>query len=66
MAVAKTLEIISSSTESIETAIRDGIAKAAETVHGIQEAWVQGTKVVVRDNKLVAWRVTLRITFIVS
>lgn len=66
MAVAKTLEIISSSTESIETAIRDGIAKAAETVQGIQEAWVQGTKAVVRDNKIVEWRVTLRITFIVS
>lgn len=66
MTVAKTLEIISSSTESIEAAVRDGIAKAAETVHGIQEAWVQGTKAVVRDNKVVEWRVTLRITFIVS
>jgi len=66
MAVAKTLEIISSSTESIETAVRDGIAKAAETVQGIQEVWVQGTKAVVRDNKVAEWRVTLRITFIVS
>jgi flavin-binding protein dodecin len=66
MAVAKTLEIISSSTESIEVAVREGIAKAAETVQGIQEAWVQGTKAVVRDNKVAEWRVTLRITFIVS
>jgi flavin-binding protein dodecin len=66
MAVAKTLEIISSSTESIEAAVRDGIAKAAETVQGIQEAWVQGTKAVVRDGKVSEWRVTLRITFIVS
>ena len=66
MTVAKTLEIISSSTESIETAVRDGIAKAAETIQGIQEVWVQGTKAVVRDNKVAEWRVTLRITFIVS
>ncbi len=66
MAVAKTLEIISSSTESIETAVRDGVAKAAETVQGIQEVWVQGTKAVVRDNKVAEWRVTIRITFIVS
>jgi flavin-binding protein dodecin len=66
MAVAKTLEIISSSTESIEAAVRDGIAKAAETIHGIQEAWVQGTKAVIRDNKVAEWRVTLKITFIVS
>lgn len=66
MAVAKTLEIISSSTESIEAAVREGIAKAAETVHGIQECWVQGTKAVIRDNQIAEWRVTLRITFIVS
>ena len=66
MAVAKTLEIISSSTESIEVAVRDGIAKAAETVKGIQEAWVQGTKAVVRDDKVTEWRVTLKVTFIVS
>ena len=66
MSVAKTLEIISSSTESIEAAVRDGVSKAAETVQGIQEAWVQGTKVVIRDNKVAEWRVTLRITFIVS
>ena len=66
MAVAKTLEIISSSTESIEAAVRDGIAKAAETIHVIQEARVQGTKAVIRDNKVTEWRVTLKITFIVS
>ena len=66
MAVAKVLEITSSSTESIEAAIRDGIAKAAETVHGIQEAWVQGTKAIIRENNVTEWRVTLKITFIVS
>lgn len=66
MAVAKTLEIISSSTESIEGAVRDGLAKAAETVKGIQEAWVQGTKAIVREGKVAEWRVTLRITFIVE
>jgi flavin-binding protein dodecin len=66
MAVAKTLEIISSSTESIEAAVRDRVSKAAENVQGIQEAWVQGTKAVIRDNKVAEWRVTLRITFIVS
>ncbi len=66
MAVAKTVEIISSSTESIEAAVRDGIAKAAETIQGIQEAWVRGTKAVVRDNKIAEWRVTIVITFIVA
>ena len=66
MAVAKTLEIISSSTDSIEDAIRIGIAKAGETVQNIEGAWVQGTKAVVRDNEVVEFRVTLKITFIIS
>ena len=57
MAVAKTIEIISSSSEGIEAAVRDGIAKASETVNGIEGAWVQDTKVIVRDNKVAEWRV---------
>jgi dodecin len=66
MAVAKTIEIVSSSSESIEAAVRDGIAKAAESVTGIEGAWVQDTKVIVRDNRVAEWRVTLKITFVVS
>ena len=66
MAVAKTVGIVASSTESIEAAVRDGIAKASETIQGIQGAWVKGTKAIVRDNKVTEWRVTLKITFVVS
>lgn len=66
MAVAKTVEIVASSTESIEAAVRDGIAKVSETIQGIQGAWVKGTKAIVRDNKVTEWRVTLKITFVVS
>jgi flavin-binding protein dodecin len=36
------------------------------TPHGIEEAWVKGTKAIVRDNKVAEWRVTLKVTFIVS
>ena len=42
MAVAKTVEIVASSTESIEAAVRDGIAKASETIQGIQGASPNG------------------------
>ena len=66
MAVAKTIEIISSSTESMDAAVRDGIARASETVKGIEGAWVKGTKLIIRDNKVAEWRVTLKLTFVVS
>ena len=66
MSVAKTIEIHASSSESIDAAIRDGIAKASETITGIEGAWVKGTKAIIRDNKVIEWRVILKITFVVS
>lgn len=66
MAVAKTIEIISGSSEGIETAVREGVAKAAETVNNIESVWIKDTKAVVRDGAVVEWRVTLAITFIVG
>lgn len=66
MAVAKTIEIIASSTTGIEDAVETGIAKAAETVNNIEGAWVKDTKVVVRNGTVAEWRVTLALTFIVA
>ncbi|MDQ8757957.1 dodecin family protein [Sphingosinicella sp. LHD-64] len=66
MAVAKTIEIISGSAEGFDAAVREGIAKAAETLDNIEGAWVKDTKVVVRDGAAAEWRVTLAITFMVK
>ncbi len=66
MSVAKTIEIIAGSSKGLEEAIKGGIAKAAESVSGIQGAWVQDTKVEVADNRVTEWRVTLKVTFIVE
>ncbi|RYG95311.1 MAG: dodecin domain-containing protein, partial [Alphaproteobacteria bacterium] len=46
--------------------VSSGIAKAGETVHGIEGAWVKDTKVTVRDGKISEWRVILSITFLVK
>jgi len=45
MAIAKTIEVIASSTESSDAAVLTGIAKVSETVTGIESAWVKDTKV---------------------
>jgi flavin-binding protein dodecin len=66
MAIAKTIELIANSSNGIEDAIRQGIAKAGETVKNIEGAWVKDTKVVVRDGSVAEWRVTLAVTFIVD
>jgi flavin-binding protein dodecin len=66
MTVAKTIEIIASSTQSIEAAIRDGIAKVSETVLGIEGAWVKDTKLIASNGQVTEWRVTLAVTFLVK
>jgi len=66
MAIAKVIEIIASSTASFEDAVASGIAKAAETVSGIESAWVKDTKVRVANGKISEWRVIMAITFLVK
>lgn len=67
MSVAKVIELTSSSKTSVEDAVKTGLAKAAETVKGIQGAWVNDIKVVTNgDGAIQEWRVNLRITFVVQ
>jgi len=64
--VAKVIEITAESSESFEDAIKHGIAKATETVHEIRSAWVESQQVKVQDGKVVAYRVDLKVTFVLD
>ncbi len=64
--VAKVIEITAESTESFEDAIQHGITKATETVHGIRGAWVESQQVKVEDDRVVAYRVDLKVTFVLE
>jgi flavin-binding protein dodecin len=66
MSVAKVIELQASSSESFEDAVREGIEKSGETLRNIKGAWVSEQKVDVADGKIVAYRVTLRITFVLD
>ena len=66
MSVAKVVELTASSPTSFDDAVKSGIDKAAETLRNIQGAWVSEQKVDVEDGKIAAFRVTLRITFLVE
>jgi flavin-binding protein dodecin len=63
MSIAKVIEISASSTKGFEDAINVGIARASETIHGIEGAWVKEQKVVIADNRVADYRVNLAITF---
>jgi dodecin len=66
MSVAKVVELTASSPTSFDDAVKNGIDKAAETLRNIQGAWVSEQKVDVEDGKITAYRVTVRITFLVE
>lgn len=66
MSVAKIIEISSDSPTSFEDAIVQGITRASKTIHGIKSAWVAEQHVVVDNNKVVLYRVDLKVTFVMD
>jgi dodecin len=66
MSVAKVTEIIASSNTSFEDAINAGIQRACKTLKNVASAWVQDQQVSIRDNKISEYRVTLKITFVLT
>lgn len=66
MSVARVTEVIASSTESIEDAVRKGVQRASETLDNIQSVWVKDIKAAVDGENLTEWRCTLKITFVLN
>jgi flavin-binding protein dodecin len=66
MSVARITEISSTSTESFEDAIAQGVARASETLHGIRSAWVKEQEVQIENGKISSYKVILKITFVLD
>jgi len=65
-AVAKVIELTSSSTKSIEDAIETGIGRADSTLDNVEGAWVQEIKCTVKNGKVAEWRVNMKVTFLLK
>jgi dodecin len=66
MSIAKVEEISSTSSQSFEKAIEDGITRASKTLRNIRSAWVKEMRVNVRDNKIVDYQVNMQVTFVLD
>ena len=66
MSVAKVIEIIASSKKNFEDAVAQGVSKAADSLHDITGAWVKDQSVKVVDGKVVEYRVSLKVTFVLK
>jgi flavin-binding protein dodecin len=66
MSIARIVEISSTSEKSFENAIEQGIARASKTLRGIRGAWIKEQEIQVEGDKIVAYKVTLKITFVLE
>jgi flavin-binding protein dodecin len=63
MAIHKVIEVLSQSDESWEDAAQRAVADAGRTVEHIKSVWIKNFEGVVKDNKIVEYRVNANITF---
>jgi dodecin len=66
MSVARVVEISSTSTKSFEDAILQGIERANQTLRNVKSAWVKEQKASVDNGKVVAYKVNLKVTFVLD
>jgi len=66
MSVAKVTEIIASSENSFDDAIKVGLKRADKTLNGIKSAWVANQQVTVSRGNINEYRVTLKVTFLLK
>ena len=67
MAVARVTEIIASSEDSFEDAVKKGMKRANKTLNNVRGAWVEGQKVVCnREGEIKEYRVNLKVSFVLS
>jgi len=63
MTVAKIIEIVGCSDKSWEDAIQQAIARASKTIRNIRGVDIIGQKAVVRNGKIIEYRVNLKLAF---
>lgn len=64
MSVARVTEISAASPKSFEDAINKGLERANETLDHIEGAWIKEMKVAVKGGKVEAYRVNMKLTFV--
>ncbi len=66
MSVAKVTEVISSSPNGVEDAVREGVRRASKTLKNIEGVWVSDIKCTVDGENITEWRCTLKVTFVLN
>jgi len=61
--IYKTIELVGSSSKSVEDAVQKAVAKAAATVRNLRWFQVVDTRGHIEDGRIAHWQVTLKLGF---
>lgn len=64
--IAKVIEVIAESEKSWDDAAKNALREASKTIDDIREIWISSMKAIVEKNKVVRYRVTAKITFVLK
>jgi flavin-binding protein dodecin len=66
MPVAKVTELSSTSNESFEDAVRQGVQRAMKTLRGVRSAWVKDQQVNIGSNGELEFQANILVTFVLE
>lgn len=66
MSLVKVIEVLAQSETSYEDAVQQAVTEASITVRNIQSVYVKEFQAVVENDKITAYRVTAKISFLVE
>jgi len=66
MTVVKIIELIGTSPNNWEEAVKNALAQAAKTITNIKSIYVKSCKATVENNKIAEYRAVVKIAFVVE
>jgi flavin-binding protein dodecin len=66
MSVARVTEITSTSPQSFEDAINQGVARATKTIRQVKGAWIKEQRIEIENNRISAYQVNMLVTFVLD
>lgn len=66
MAIVKVIELLAQSPDGWEAATQEALREAAKTIHNIQSIYVKEMQAVVENDRIVQYRVDVKISFVVD
>jgi flavin-binding protein dodecin len=66
MSIARVVEITATSDRSFEDALRQGVARATQTLRNVRSAWVKEQEVQIENGEIAGYKVNMLVTFVLD